>query len=297
MEAETPRLLIIGCASRDVIHLEPQSCTVNCLGGAGFYTALAAQVNGVSCTLLAPKPPEYDSVCAEHRINFEWIGPQASEDNFPHLEIKQHGNDCATLVNAGWGAESLLQLDALPADLRSFAIVHIAALSSASRQLDFLKAIRAQSSCKISVGTYARVAFGETSVVRELVSACDYAFMNENESNAIFDTAQFPLNPSVNQIFCVTRGRLGASIYTNDAELIVPGLPVHEYDPTGAGDTFAGPMLASLAKSHASGQRRNRSSSSRPSNNSAWSRVSHQLFRERERSARFKRLRAAMHLC
>jgi len=244
------RLLIIGCASQDVIHLEQHSCTVNCLGGAGLYTALAAQSAGAASTLLAPKPPDFKSVFTKYKITLDWFGPQSTDDNFPHLEIKHHGNDRATLVSASWGTESLLQVNWLPQNLQSFAIVHIAALSSASRQLDFLKAIRAQCNCKISVGTYARLAYGETREVRELVSGSDYAFMNENESNAIFDPAQFPLKPSEEQVICVTRGRLGASVYTSDAELIVPGFPVQEFDPTGAGDTFAGTMLASLMQNH-----------------------------------------------
>jgi hypothetical protein len=46
------RLLVIGGASFDVLHLE--NGTVECLGGAGMYTAMAARRSGaeVSCSAL-----------------------------------------------------------------------------------------------------------------------------------------------------------------------------------------------------------------------------------------------------
>ena len=239
------KLLFIGCASRDRIHLETREKSFNTTGGAAFYSALAACAAGAEVTLLAPKP-DFEFCKNLDSLKFEWIGPKTSSDAFPHLEIIHHGNDRATLIAASWAAESELSPAYLPANLDEFDIVHIAALSSAKRQLDFLRAIKHQSKCKISAGTYGKIAYGETVAVRELFSNCDFIFMNENESNALFDTLNFPLKPIAKQIICVTQGRLGATIYSGETSINASAKEVIEFDPTGAGDTFAGTFLASI---------------------------------------------------
>jgi sugar/nucleoside kinase (ribokinase family) len=68
--------------------------------------------------------------------------------------------------------------------------------------------------------------------------------MNENEARAIFTPTDFPLQTSNKQIICITTGRNGAEIYSQNQQLSVPGIEVDEFDPTGAGDTFAGTFLA-----------------------------------------------------
>lgn len=247
MSTAKPKILVVGCASTDIVHLEQKSITVQSNGGAGLYTALAALAAGVECTLLAPKPQDISALGLKSVGKLEWKGPLANSSEYPHLEIIQHGNDRATLCNAGWGIEPNLTPEFLPTNLSHYAIVHIAALSSARRQLEFLRAIKNKSNCKISAGTYARVALNETKTVRELIKQSDFAFMNQNEANILFDD-QFPLQAEDQQIICVTRGKNGAAIFSKKEKLDLPGKQVEEYDPTGAGDTFAGTMLASLAQ-------------------------------------------------
>ena len=48
------RLLVIGGASSDVLHLEHRS--VDSAGGAGVYTAMAARRCGVRTALFGPRP-------------------------------------------------------------------------------------------------------------------------------------------------------------------------------------------------------------------------------------------------
>lgn len=248
MSSDKPKILVVGCVSRDLLHL-PSGQNVRTVGGAGLHTALAARAAGADVTILAPRPVRFDLPDLEPVAKLNWIGPECTDDSFPFLEIKHHGNDQATLIAAGWGAESLLMPDTLPGEIQSFDIVHIAALSSAQKQLQFLHAIRERSRCKVSAGTYARVAYGETEAVRDLFSRCDFVFMNDNESKAIFD-ANFPIQTKENQIICITKGRNGATIFADGKILELPGLKVNEVDPTGAGDTFAGTFLAQTAQTH-----------------------------------------------
>ena len=243
-----PKILIIGCASSDIIHLEQKSISVHSNGGAGLYTALAAAAAGANCTLLAPKPQDVSALGLESIEKLEWIGPLAGHGEYPHLEIIHHGNDRATLCKADWGIEPQVTPDFLPLKLSDYAIVHIAALSSASRQLEFLKSIKAKSQCKVSSGTYARVALNETATVRELVRLSDFVFMNENEASIVFDADASPLKPGTGQTICITRGKYGAVVFFGENQIQLSGKSVEEYDPTGAGDTFAGTLLAALSQ-------------------------------------------------
>lgn len=241
-----PKLLVIGCASNDILHLEPVNKTVRCPGGAGLYTALSAQAAGAKCTLLAPKPDGFVFIDSD-KAGIEWIGPKAGRSEFPHLEIRHHGNDKATLCSAAWGAEAALTPNWLPSNITDYSIIHIAALSSAVRQLSFLQEIRSKSNCIISVGTYGKLASGETSLVRELVRACDFAFMNENEASYIFNEQEFPISTGSGKTICISRGRQGASIYNKNLILSLQARSVNELDPTGAGDSFAGTLLGKIA--------------------------------------------------
>lgn len=245
-------VLVIGCVSKDVIHLERTSDRVNTIGGAGLYTALAVRALGVGCTLLAPRPEKPDAKFAEIASKVDWIGPTVSDELMPSLEIIHHGEDRATLKDASWGGESKLTPESLPENLASFNYVHIAALSSAKRQLEFLQALRHRApSSKISAGTYARAVAEETDAVRELLTACDLFFMNENEANLLsLSSPENVLRTSnhAGQTYCITRGKNGVSIYTARGAKNFAGIAAAEVDPTGAGDTFCGTLLAGLAK-------------------------------------------------
>lgn len=242
-----PGILVIGCASKDVIHLEQSASKIDTIGGAGLYTALAVRAIGVQCTLLGPNPTPPENLFSPVRAKLDWIGPVVAPENLPCLELVQHGNDRATLLEASWGAEALLTPDVLPDDLSQFQYIHIAALSTTERQLQFLNALKSRTKCKISAGTYAHAASSDTDGVRRLLSGCDYFFMNENEAEIIsFTPRTTPLRRD--QTVFVTRGRKGASVFTYRGQKDHSGIPITEVDATGAGDTFCGTMLGAMAK-------------------------------------------------
>jgi len=150
------------------------------------------------------------------------------------------------LLDASWGAEVELSPAALSFDPRQMAIVHVAALSSARRQLEFVQAIRAQGTPRISVGTYARLVENETDLVRQLWQLADCFFMNANEARGLFgsiDRAQ--TRPDA--LLYVTLGDQGALVIEGERVTRVAAHAVDERDPTGAGDTFCGATLAGLS--------------------------------------------------
>jgi len=244
-------VFVIGTASLDTLHLAGGR-TVFTGGGAGLYTALAAHRAGARVGLFAPKPeplPEPLRPAAERLL---WRGPTISPDRLPRLEIEHHGGGRATLLAASWGAEAELLPEQLPPVAAGSAIIHIAALSTAQRQLDFLDQLKRQAALRqrpplISVGTYARLVYNDAGRVRRLFELADLFFMNENEANGLFGSVgQAQTRPNA-RLF-VTLDAKGALVIEGGQATFVAGHSAVEVDPTGAGDTFCGAVLAALAQ-------------------------------------------------
>ncbi len=170
-----PSIWVVGTASLDVLHFAGQ--TAHTAGGAGLYTALAAHRAGAHTGLLAPRPEPMPVPLQPVAERVHWLGPAIAPETLPRLEIAHHGEGRATLLQASWGAEAQLMPALLPTAIRHAAFVHIAALSIAQRQLEFVQAIRQArepySFPRISVGTYARLVYGETASVRRLFDQAD----------------------------------------------------------------------------------------------------------------------------
>ena len=238
-------ILVIGTASRDVLHLP--TGIVHTVGGAGLYTALAAAQAGARVTLCAPYPQPLPGEFNAAAARLTWIGPSIDADALPRLAIAHHGGGKATLLDAAWGAEAQLEPAHLPARLPDFDAVHIAALSSAARMLTFARACRERGARFISAGTYFRLVQNSPDVVHELIDACDGFFMNDNEARGLFGSVEAAHSTHKRLLF-VTLGADGAQVCTNSAHTHLPAPPAHEGDPTGAGDTFCGTTLTMLAR-------------------------------------------------
>jgi sugar/nucleoside kinase (ribokinase family) len=239
------KVLVIGCVSLDTIHIENNGSktTYETVGGAALYTALAARMS-ISVTLFAPKPnPLPKSLELVDKL-IDWQGPTCDVDSMPRLEIVHHGGGKATLLNASWGAESMLTPEQLPA-LLDTDIVHIAALSSAEAQYAFLQKCRKTTGVEVSVGTYARLVYGNTAAVHQLFEASDYFFCNTNEANGLFKSNELESLGDRPKVF-VTDGENGATVYSDHQTFKIPASAITELDPTGAGDTFCGVTLAHL---------------------------------------------------
>jgi sugar/nucleoside kinase (ribokinase family) len=202
------KILVVGCLSLDTIHLDytelekaERRKTYNTIGGAGLFTAMAAAHEGAEVTLYAPKPnPIPEALLAVDKA-LKWIGPAVPPQNLPTLEIIHHGEDRATLVGASWGPEKQLTTEHLQTLLAQdseqngiFDAVHIAALSSPARQLQFFDYFsQAQNTKCISAGTYARAIGADKDTVQKLVSRCGLFFMNSNEASLLFGDSAVPV--------------------------------------------------------------------------------------------------------
>ncbi len=253
-------LFVIGGASLDVLHLS-NGQTVRSPGGAGLYTALAAHGAGAKAGMFAPRPDPMPIELQPAADRLTWIGPIVPLDQLPRFEIAHHGSGRATLVDAFWGGEMLIAPETMPVDQLDASIIHIAALRTAERQLNFAKALRMRisefgirsrfrnpySTFRISAGTYGKICASEPDTVRALFDIADYFFMNENEATLIFGGVE-QARTKPGHILFVTLSARGAFVVQGDHVTHVEGVPATELDPTGAGDTFCGAALAGLAR-------------------------------------------------
>jgi ribokinase len=244
----THQIGVIGTASFDMLHVA--GSVRHTIGGAGLYTALAVHRAGAKAHLMAPRPEPLPALFAPVVERVQWTGPAIVPEALPRLEIAHHGQGRATLLDVSWGAEAEMTPSALSLDVQQMATIHIAALSSAQRQLEFVQAVRAirgeQARPCISVGTYARLVQNETEIVQQLFLLADCFFMNENEAQGLFGTLD-RARTRPNALLCITLGDQGALVIEGDQATYIPVYPVEERDPTGAGDTFCGATLAGLA--------------------------------------------------
>ncbi len=243
------KIFVIGTASLDTLYFSRQ--TAHTAGGAGLYTALAAQKAGVETGLFAPKPEPMPHPFKVVDERIFWAGPKIFPHAIPRLEIEHRGDGQATLLDASWGGEAELTPAVIPTELQQADIVHIAALSNADRQSEFLQALQSQrgdqAKPRISVGTYAKLAYGTPDKVRALLKSADYFFMNENEAKGLFGSVEQACNGD-NTVLFITLDKEGALVIEGDQTTHVVGHPVKELDPTGAGDTFCGATLAGISQ-------------------------------------------------
>jgi sugar/nucleoside kinase (ribokinase family) len=247
------QILVIGCASSDTLHIGGQ--TFHAAGGAGLYTALAASCTGARVTLFAPRPEPMPVEFVSVTEHVAWMGPLISSEKLPRLEIAHHGDGKATLISASWGAESQLSPDDLASDLSEFGCVHVAALSSAQRMLDFVRACRQRNAKRISAGTYAHVCKVEPATVRAIFEQADCFFMNENEATMLWGSLHVASGVAKRTgndgLLFITFDKRGAIVIENgDRATPIEAYPSDELDPTGAGDAFCGATLGGLTNGY-----------------------------------------------
>ncbi|NIM94547.1 MAG: hypothetical protein GTO18_12675 [Anaerolineales bacterium] len=237
------RLLVVGGASIDVLHLEGR--TVTCAGGTGLYTALAARRCGVSVSMLSPRPdPCPDHLKPVAGLLSEWLGPVVSPNQLQQFEISYRGGK-SEYLNVSLGAEEMISPEMLPVDLSEYDLVHVICLENAQRQLSFIQACRQRGAKQISAGTRPGDAIENIGVVLAVIEQSDYFFMEEPDATAVFGSIE-SASTEPGKVLYITMGTLGVCIIQGDALTVIPAVPATLLDPTGAGDAFCGAALAYL---------------------------------------------------
>jgi ribokinase len=239
-----PPIAVVGGASLDILHFRGR--TEPSIGGAGLYTALAAQRAGAQVTMFAPRPDPMPPqlIPVAERIN--WVGPSISADDLPSFEIAHYGDGRAELVNARWGAEALLTPENLPDEGLPGSVMYCGPLADPARQLAFVRRFKGPG-ITTGVGTYWRAVATYPDIVRQMFAEADLFFCNEREARGLFGSLDAARTQPGKLLF-VTLSADGALVIQGETQTHVGGVTVEELDPTGAGDTFCGTTCALLAQ-------------------------------------------------
>lgn len=241
--SKAPRLVVLGGASLDTLHFRGR--TVRSPGGAGLYTALSAHRAGAAVTMIGPRPEPIPPELEVAAQCLDWRGPSVPPERLPSFEIAHLGGGRTEMIRALAGAEKDFSTDWIPSDLPAGGWVYCIPLTDAARQLELVRHLR-RGRRRVACGAY-RGAVEETpEVVREVLATADAFFCNEAEAIGLFGSlAAARTRPG--QLLFVTRSGRGARVVQGDHVTDLPAPVVEELDPTGAGDTFCGTVLALLA--------------------------------------------------
>ncbi len=236
-------LLVIGGASSDILHFAGKKIAT--AGGAGMYTAMAAQRSGVQVSMFGPRPnPPPERLQPVVRLLSAWLGPGFPPEKLPQFEISyEQGN--TEYLKVAIGAEAMITPTMLPADLSQYDLVHVTPLGDGERQLAFIHACRQRGSKRISAGTGLFNAQEQPQAVRAVFEESDYCFMNHLEAEAVYGSLE-SAKTTPGKVMFVTLGEKGALVIQGDFATELPGVPCKVLDPTGAGDTFCGATNAHL---------------------------------------------------
>lgn len=234
---------MIGGASLDRLHFAGRSEAS--AGGAGLYTALAAARAGARVRMIAPRPDPMPGELAPALERIDWRGPRVRPEELPSFEIAHLGGGHTDMRAAQWRSESLLDPERLEPEDLDADLVYCIPLTDPARQVAFLERIRAHGR-RAACGTFAQAVDEATPLVRRSLELADLFFCNEREARGLFgsldDAATRP-----GAVLFATRGPRGVRVVQGRHATDVPPVPARELDPTGAGDTLCGTVLAHLA--------------------------------------------------
>lgn len=211
-----------------------------------MYTAMAARHCGARASLFAPRPEPMTEVLSPVLARLDqWLGPLVPPDELPHFEIAQDG-ERSIYLTARFGSEGELAPEQLPADLSGYDAVHIVPLGNLERQFEFVRACRRRGARRISAGTFLAGIHAHPAAARAIIEHSDLFFLNEAEALAIFGSLE-NARTRAGKLLCVTLGERGALVIQGEHCTSVAAPQAGVIDPTGAGDSFCGAMLANLA--------------------------------------------------
>ena len=238
-------LFVIGCPSLDTLHFGNE--TYHSAGGAGMYVAMAARRAGVQVTMFGPKPdpmPEALKPMAERLT--DWIGTAISPEEMPTFEIAHHGTK-AEYLTTNLDAELAMRPGDLPDDLSMYDGVHIVPMGRGDLQRNFFDACRERGAHFISVGSFIINVKEYADDSRYLLESADVFLMNEEEGRLLFGSLD-KAKVRTGGILFITRADEGALVIQGAYQTKVPAVTIKLKDPTGAGETFCGTVVANLIR-------------------------------------------------
>jgi len=242
---DAPQLIVTGTPSTDRIEINGESHAT--IGGSGFITALAGRLTGASVGLIARVPPMLpDQIAAAFGPGgIDPGGLVPIDGSLPAFHISYDEDETATYLDVELGEEPQIRGADVPRRWMTADWIHVGPLGASARvQLQFVEdLIKRGYHGGLSAGTFIGLAISDPGTVRTLFDAVDVAFMNRDEAALIYPAAM-----PADTVVCVTAGRSGARRWDGSTWTSHATTAVQAFDPTGAGDAFAGGYLGAMLR-------------------------------------------------
>jgi len=247
------KLVIVGTVAFDAIET-PFGKTDKILGGAATYIGLAAsqfKVDGAIVSIVGGDFPKKDLQMLEEK-GMDITGLEVVEDGKTFFWSGKYHNDMNTRDTLITDLNVLADFNPqVPEEYRDAEVVMLGNL----HPLVQLGVIEQMDSPKLIV--LDTMNFWMDSALNELmqvIAKVDVITINDEEARQL--SGEYSLVKAAHKIMemgpeyvVIKKGEHGALLFSDDDVFFAPALPLEEvFDPTGAGDTFAGGFTGYLAK-------------------------------------------------
>ncbi len=246
-------VLIVGSMAYDEIET-PRGRSGKILGGAATYSALAASYFDVDVKMLSVVgedfKQEYFDILSNHGIDISGIEVKKGEKTFhwagKYLEDMNQRKTLLTDLNV------LENFDPVVPD--NFKNPEILLLGNLSPRVQLSVINQLESKPKLIVldtmNFWITTALDE---LQEVISKVDLLTINEEEAYLL--SGEYTVRAAAEKILkmgprflIIKKGEHGAMLFDKQKMFFAPALPLYEvFDPTGAGDTFAGGLCGFMA--------------------------------------------------
>ena len=246
-------LLAVGTVAFDAIET-PFGKTDKILGGAATYIGLSASVLNANVSLVSVVggdfPQEYLDLLTNRNINIEGIEIFPNEKTF--FWAGKYHNDLNSRDTMATELNVLEKFEPkIPEHCKNYDILLLGNLHP-STQLSVLNGM----SCRPKLVILDTMNFWMNhtwDLLMEVIAKSDVITINDEEARQL--SGEYSLPKAAQKIHkmgpkyvIIKKGEHGALLFSKGKVFAIPALPLEEvFDPTGAGDTFAGGFAAHLA--------------------------------------------------
>jgi sugar/nucleoside kinase (ribokinase family) len=235
-KAVGPRLVVIG----HVGHATDQTAdgVVSYVGGSGYAAAFAASTLLPGAVGLVTQVGRDFEPASLRRLSVNLDGVAVLPGDSARFGITEFG-DGTRSFQSDLGVAMSARRDLFPESYLQAAHIHLGT-APPRQQLAWIKFLRGQGCrSRISVDMFEHFVATQVDDSRRAGEAADLIFLNELEFKGLYGDGGRPRVPMI-----VKSGPGGAEIITPDRRYHAGAPSVHEVDPVGAGEIFAGAFLA-----------------------------------------------------
>ncbi|WP_394660645.1 PfkB family carbohydrate kinase [uncultured Chryseobacterium sp.] len=248
------KLLVVGSVAFDAIET-PFGKTDKILGGAATYIGITSSILGVKSGIVSVVggdfPQEYLDMFTDRDINIEGI--EIVKEGKTFFWAGKYHNDLNTRDTLATEVNVLENFDPKIPDSMQDAEILLLGNLHPGVQLSVLERMKNRPKLVI-LDTMNFWMDSALEILMEMITKTDVISINDEEARQL--SGEYSLVKAAKKIHAmgpeyviIKKGEHGALLFHDNKVFAIPALPLEDvFDPTGAGDTFAGGFAAYLAK-------------------------------------------------